>query len=306
MRRQAKAQDLTKTALIRRVAAYATFMVCIDQHQFCDPNKIIDQQRHTCTRLGGYAPVRDDLENLDFNIKQLATAGNIVDQAEYSTIGDAISGRGISALRASELTLNTFQSTLPNNQWIIEASSWFAVSLARIQFGVVEFATGPAVLAANGVVDYPSLEPVQQLCKQQKVRDFGAHQNFSVLGLGLIFGLGLFIIFLSMVAETCLNIIASLTKRRGKTKSHRRLQWILDDKLQLQRMVYQYTGQGEWTNKKNLVPVTLSSNDEKIYRLPENVDPERPGLSQQHDLLPLPEIESKSKPETIASGSPSP
>jgi hypothetical protein len=279
-------------------------MACIDQHQFCNPKKL-EQQSPDCTRLGGYAPVRDDLATLDFSIKQLATAGTIVDQAEYSTIGDAISGRGTSALRASELTLNTFQSALPNNQWMIEASSWFAVSLARIQFGVVDFAAGPTTLAANGVVDYPSLEPVQELCKQQKVRDFGAHQNFSVLGLGLIFGIGLFIIFLSMVAESCLNVVASLTKGRKKSKSHRRLQWILDDKLQLQRMVYQYTGQGEWTNKKSAVPVTLSSN-EKIYQLPENIDPEQPGLSLQHDVLPFPARVTEPSPEKVSSNSPSP
>jgi hypothetical protein len=49
-------------------------------------------------------------------------------------------------------------------------------------------------------------------------------------------------------------------------------------------MVYQYIGVGEWEGKARDVPATIPLDEEKIFMLPNTIDPENPGLSHRHDV----------------------
>lgn len=90
---------------------------------------------------------------------------------------------------------------------------------------------GPQYLGETGV-----LEPVaandtlgQRLCRSQLIRGSDQVQSFSMLGIVLILGLGGLILVLSVTME---SIVGSLQRRLG-VGEHRRLQWMMDEKLHL-------------------------------------------------------------------------
>jgi hypothetical protein len=231
-------------------------------------------------QLSGYYPVYNAIDTIGYNDRQLATAYRLLNSLSYGQIFHSIFGRGSSALRANELVYELLQSPLPPTQWVIEVSNWFAVSLSRLQHAIVEFASGPTSLPSEASVITPTAPGWPIMCKSQKVKDSGTHQNFSILALGLIFGIGVMIIILSWTLEPCINS----RRRKRNPGSHRRIQWILDSKLLLLRMVYQYIGVGEWEGKARDVPTTIPLDEEKIFMLPNTIDPENPGLSHRHDV----------------------
>lgn len=60
-----------------------------------------------------------------------------------------VSGRGSGALRASESDFELFQVGLPNDQWMIEVSSWFAITVAKILEIPIRWATGTILCAGR-------------------------------------------------------------------------------------------------------------------------------------------------------------
>lgn len=229
---------------------YVTVLGCVDQHQFCNPNAL--GQDRACTKLASGAEVGFATPNLRANQVQLLTAGRLGIRLFSLTTNGAVFGRGSSALRASETVTNTQQGPLPNNQWQIESSSWFATSLAKLQRITVEYATGPDFLPEGFSVLQMNDSISQNMCRNQKVRDTGANTSFSVLGVALIIALGGLTILTNMILEP----IVGWFQRRHKTNDHRRLQWILDEKLQLQRVAYEEAGIGQWQGLMDSVPVT--------------------------------------------------
>lgn len=76
--------------------------------------------------------------------------------------------------------------------------------------------------------------------------------SFSLLGLLVIFVLGVFIIFVSMILEP----LASLIQRHFKLDAHPGLEWRTMQKLQLQRLAYEELGYGQWTVGIGGIPIT--------------------------------------------------
>jgi hypothetical protein len=121
---------------------------------------------------------------------------------------------------------------------------------------MVEWATAPTntVLGPDsGLTNNPPTDPVvAQMCSNQLVRSDGQHQSFSVLGLTLVLILGGIIIILGMVTDTVVGWLQTLLGAR-----YRRTQWILDEKLQLQRAAYEGFGVGgAWEGRMDGVPTT--------------------------------------------------
>lgn len=124
------------------------------------------------------------------------------------------------------------QSPLPDNQWVVELSSWFQVGLASIQQSVLEYATGPIDLGQTGVIVRPNAsdELGQRLCKSQSIRNSGQVQSFSILGMTLIFALGGMIIIISLTMESTVGVMQRRWARGGEYK---RLVWKRDENLEI-------------------------------------------------------------------------
>ncbi|KAI9699287.1 MAG: hypothetical protein M1836_002897 [Candelina mexicana] len=229
---------------------FVNVMGCIDQHQYCNPNAL--GQDNACTELSSSGGAGFAISLLRANDIQILTASRLAVEISSLTTYGSINGRGASALRASETVYNKDQAPLPNNQWQIESSSWFATSLAKLQRIAVEYATGPDFLPEGAIVQKPPGSIWRAMCRTQKVRDTGANTSFNVLGVVLIIALGGLIILTNMILQPVVGWI----QKRANRGDHCRLQWALDEKLQLQRVAYEEAGIGKWQGLMDSVPVT--------------------------------------------------
>lgn len=59
------------------------------------------------------------------------------------------------------------QVGLSNDQWMNEVSSWFAISLAKVQEIPIRWAIGPSYVPAGSKLKRASLHEDIQLCKSQ-------------------------------------------------------------------------------------------------------------------------------------------
>ncbi|KAJ6118174.1 hypothetical protein N7471_014051 [Penicillium samsonianum] len=261
-------------------------MVCVDQHQFCNPSLWNDSNVDSCTTLTGANSLVGALDTIGYNPRQLATANRIQHILLTDSVYFSIGGRASSALQANSQVYKLLQAPLPDNQWVIEVKSWFTVSLAILQHAIVEFASGPTNLPPEARIITPTANGWPIMCKQQKVPNPGTYQNFSILALSLIFGIGAIILLLSWTLEPSIN----KWREKHDPVNHKRLQWILDNKLQLQRMAYEYANIGQWEKKGEGVPVTVLNGQRKIFKFPDKIDPYQPGLLSDHDILDQPRM----------------
>ena len=245
---------------------YVTALGCIDQHQFCNPSN------GQCTPLTGFDLTSKSFPALAFNPRQTATAWRFLTQLMFINMYSSVHGRGSSALRASE-TLSEFeQVSLPNHQWQIEVDSWMAIGMAKLQQLIVQYATGPPPVVGNSFTLKPQDAVWQAMCDTQKIRSSDGTTSFSILGVAVIVILGTVLILLNQV----LDIIVGFIQRKLDWGDHKRLQWVVDEKLQLQRLAYEEAGQGTWSGGASAVPVMRFN--EKIG-IPRNVNKDHPKLS---------------------------
>lgn len=246
---------------------YVSVLGCTDQHQFCNP------ATGKCTELTASNRAVKEISAIGLNDAQISTSLRLVYFLDYLATYFSVNSRGANALRASETVDVTTQIALPDDQWITEVSSWFAVSLAKLQQKAVQYATGPPYASANLQLVRPSNKEQVNMCKNQIVRSQDGTISFSVLGVSIILILGGIFILTSLVIDTLVGFI----RRTFHWKEHKSLQWTLDEKLQLQRSAYEEAGQGHWSGGANSVPVT-----EKGDRIgvPKDVDRKHPRLIQ--------------------------
>ncbi len=95
------------------------------------------------------------------------------------------------------------------------------------------------------------------LCTLQKVRR-SDYTLFTFLGVALILIMGTLIILMDMF----LPVIVDHMQRRSEHANQKRLEWIQNGFLQLQRLAYQRGGMGHWTGEEDSVPMT--QKDEKL------------------------------------------
>ena len=246
---------------------YVNVMGCIDQHQFCNP------ATGNCTELTASDPVFRAIPTIGLNEAQTATATRLGVSGLLMSTYFSVEPRGVSAFRASETIHDVVQIALPDNQWILEVSSWFGVSLARLQQKAVQYATGPSY---DIEVEKPRTKEEINMCKNQIIRSPGGTISFSVLGLCIIFIIGGILIVTSLVIDTLVGFI----RRQLDWKKYKSLQWTLDEKLQLQRLAYEEAGQGHWDGCSGSVPVM--KKDDRIG-VPKHVNDLHPRLSQRSD-----------------------
>lgn len=212
---------------------YLGVIGCASQHQVCNGD--------TCTALSARAEAFSSSSGLTMTQRNIFGRLGFVNV--YTGIVDVIDGRSATALRAAETARGIHQASLPSNQWQIELSSWFDTGLASLQFALREYAT-PGKTVPGVIVQQPKTPVDLAMCDSQKTQTTDGTISFSVLGLAIILIVGALLIFTGFILETVMSWIG--------LKSH--LNWVLDDKLQLQRMVFE--GRGVRWNTEGAVPVT--------------------------------------------------
>ena len=249
-----------------RSANYVNVLGCAEQYQICNP------VTNGCTELTFSLPAFEkEMPEIGLNDVQTITAERMIGVL-VDNVFIHVRCRGANALRASEMLRGLQQIVLPDNQWTIEVSTWFKLSLAQLQEQTVRYATGPLFTSDELEITKPANQDEWNMCKNQISRSQGDTISFSMLGVGIILVVGSFLIATSLV----IDILVGSIRRKYHWKEFKGLQWILDEKLQLQRLAYEEAGQGEWTGCAGPVPVT--KNNGKIG-VPKDVDEKHPRLS---------------------------
>lgn len=244
-----------------------SIMACIDQHQFCNPNN--DQ----CTNLTSSAAAVKLTKTIGMNLVQQRIIWRFKFHLLYSSLDSSLAGRGGAALRAQEF-VHDFQSDhLPHDQWMIEVESLFNTGLAKLQRNMVEYAAGPQRVIDGGQMNTFG-DPISiSMCRKQMVHSTSNTTNFSVLGLALVLTIGSALVLTNLVLDRVVGYI----QQRYQTGNHRRLQWIVDEKLQLQRLAFEEAGMGTWAGGAAAVPVTRLG---ERFGIPRNANPDHPRLRE--------------------------
>jgi hypothetical protein len=255
------------------------FLACSDAHQLCNP--VLGE----CTNitsgrvLFNEATRSTDLaRQLGLTASQAATALLVVITVQDTDIPSAALLRLGNFLEAQTGTSDHLQFELADNQWEVESARLFTTGLARLQHALLEFTGGtdlpvPAGMAASqpwrdgddddedvrrpwrgfGGVSAAAPE-LARLCHAQRVRaaaGFGT-LSFSVLGLGLVFGVGGAVV----AASAAVRPVAGWLGRTTGRGTARGAAWERDASLQVQRLLFEERGQGEWVGASDGVPRT--------------------------------------------------
>ncbi|KAH8772420.1 hypothetical protein F5882DRAFT_452292 [Hyaloscypha sp. PMI_1271] len=226
-----------------RSALLVSVLGCAEQHQICNP------ANEQCTDLSGLSAIATQTNNIGLNTPQSAVF-NILFELIDDKMSSIVSNLGATALQAEQLASQGVQLDLPSNQWAKEVASWFTVGLARLQQAPINYAAGSPGTSINYTFIVPG-DPY--LCANQKVRSTSEAVSFSVLGTSFIIAVCIVLILVSLVLDQVMGFIQERWNRGG----YRHRQWLLDGKLQLQRLAYENAGIGTWIKVEDNIPVTI-------------------------------------------------
>ena len=230
---------------------YVNLLGCIEQYSFCNLNPAIGKS--ACTPLSGLYPTQYAIDDntVGFSPLQRAIAARISMGLVWSALYNSVTSEA--SLQAYNSLFQDSQGSLPNNQWQIEVTSWFNIALAKLQANVVQYASGPSVIGTNGVVSLPNHNTLywEAQCYMQKARSSTGYTSFSLFGVVITLVVGGLILFVSLFVDAFIGFI-----QRRINQHYKAQQWTLDEKLQLQRMVYEKAKIADWRNCDGKVPVT--------------------------------------------------
>lgn len=223
---------------------WVSVLACADRFQLRNPANGIS------TSLTKSSALADEIKSLQLTTLQSATALSLYYAIETSTTYYSVHSRGANSLRASDLVIGTdaLSPGLPDNQWQIEATEFFSISMAKLQQKIVNYATGPTYFHEG----LPFQRGDKDLCQRQKIRGVSGYLSFSVFGVSIILVLGFLLIVTALVLDSTVGFL----RRKLDWNDHKRLQWAVDEKLQIQRLAFEETGQGTWTGGTDAVPMT--------------------------------------------------
>ncbi|GAP86704.1 hypothetical protein SAMD00023353_2000220 [Rosellinia necatrix] len=177
---------------------------------------------------------------------------------------------GSRSLASSRTLTGVIQGPLPKEQWKVDVSNWWNISLSLLQASLVDTANGATDPNFARLQVNATTKGQKSLCQNQKILST-SYTSVSLFGLFIIYIPGVLIIILSLV----LDPILSYSQKRWKNREYENLEWACNETLQLQRLAYEESGQGDWSACIDSVPVTTAEQE----LAPLNVmDPKHPRL----------------------------
>ncbi|KAI9783542.1 MAG: hypothetical protein M1839_003712 [Geoglossum umbratile] len=196
----------------------------------------------------------DVIPSMGFNPTQLAAIFRIIESLSTTRMVNSPLARGAAALLASKsVTAGLLQTgQLPKDQWRLEVTNWFAMSLAKLQQATIDFAAGPSSPDLLKYLSPPTDTDTIRLCSNQRVRMSRHTVNFNFAAILVVICLGLPILILGITLNKCCDYV-------GRTRGmHRlRLEWTMDEALNLQRLGYEAAGISTWERADSSYPHTV-------------------------------------------------
>ena len=259
-------------------------LACAESHQICNP------QASKCTDFVS-APVlfnmsihADLADDLGLSAAQTAVAFNLAGSVATTGMYHMVYTRLGSLLKAQTGSSQYAEVELADNQWEVESAGLFATGLARLQREVLDWTGGAEAAAPEGLVKNQPWKDerwlssfagvasaageLEALCHSQMVRSTDGTLSFSLLGLGIVFGVGGLIVLLSVIIEP---LTGHIQKKTGRGLG-RGAAWERDGNLQMQRLLFEERGQGEWVGVSASVPRTKNRTS---LRLPAEIGADR-------------------------------
>ncbi|CAH0057583.1 unnamed protein product [Clonostachys solani] len=243
-------------------------MVCVDSYMICNPDK--EKCSPWARYEDFYTTVFNDTNNdMGFNDAQLATAARMAIHMQQTNINTIVSNLGSASLFASDHVYRNHESTgLPDNQWHIEATTWFQTKLAKFQASVAEYvskpddAVGLPVLKPNDPntkneyeVSDEILKKLQDQCNSQLIMGTADIESFSLAGTLVIV---IITVFLAIVSIYITEIMDFFGRFVPGSKGH--LARVSDEKLHvLKHALSVQDGPQKWDIRAG-VPVTEDSH----------------------------------------------
>jgi hypothetical protein len=196
----------------------------------------------------------EQLDGIRFNARQASTAKRILTSAMIGSVYSVILAQGAWGLLANRHNIDGVATSLPPDQWVLEADHMFGTSLNNLQILSVEYVTGPNDPSDGGnIVDLPDED--KWMCTNQIVRR-DDYISFNVLGLAIILVVGGCLIVLNLTLISMVSRIQQSTER-GQCRNE---EWQASDMLQLHRIALENQGIGRWEGADASVPVTTYSD----------------------------------------------
>ncbi len=158
---------------------------------------------------------------------------------------------GPHVLKARDRLNGPLMGSLPDNQWQLEVQHWYAAVTAHLQGQFLRYTNGFTNPVLEKLITGPRTEIQQQMCANQKIRSEG-FVSVSVFGLACILTGGCLICLLSFVVGP---VLACYLDRKDR-HSYAKIEWSVNETLQLQRLAQERSGMGTWSRGTESVPVT--------------------------------------------------
>ncbi|KAI0435284.1 hypothetical protein F5Y09DRAFT_349536 [Xylaria sp. FL1042] len=200
-----------------------------------------------------------------------------------SAITQPILKLGYQSLDSYKNYFSGVQGQLEDDQWKLDVTSWWNISMALQQASFVDSAFGPTYPGIYQLKQNATNAGQKSICQNQKILST-RYTSVSLFGLYFTYIIGVLIIIISFVLEP----ILSCAQKRWKYQEYENLEWISNETLHLQRLAYDECGQGTWSNCTESIPVTDA--DEFLGPL-DVTDLEHPKLNKSNiSVTPIKEV----------------
>lgn len=232
-----------------RANQFYNVLGCVEKYQVCST----PPSGTSCTQANSRDAVYAESHHIGLNPAQLVAAELFLNISFYGSTSTSAFGLGAASLLANDQVADDqISASLPDNQWQLEASNLFALSLARLQAAVPVF-TSKSEFSTGQYVAPPTQDQQRYICHNQKIRNIGGYQSFTAAAVWIIIGAGLLILVLASTIDSCFEFI----QKRRQWKYYKVVQWKTDSKFQQQRIAMSSSGKGTWTGADESIPVTL-------------------------------------------------
>ncbi|KAI0444191.1 hypothetical protein F4803DRAFT_561064 [Xylaria telfairii] len=195
---------------------------------------------------------------------------------------------GYQSLDSYKAYLSGVQTRIAADQWKLDVMSWWNISLALQQASFVDSAFGPTDPDTNKFKKNATNRGQKSICENQKILST-RYMSMSLFGLYFTYIVGVLVIIVSYLLEP----ILTYAQRRWRYREYENLEWISNGTLNLQRLAYDQSGLGNWSNCNDSIPITKAN---ELLGSLDLTDLEHPKLSRSSTsgVAPMKEVEDSS------------